>query len=41
MKITLKAFFVVGLMALVFLVLFKWAAAKSNISGLQSLAAKA
>lgn len=38
MKITLKAFLVVGLMALVFLVLFSWLASKSKISALESIA---
>lgn len=41
MKITLKTFLVVGLLALVFIVLFKWVAAKTKISGLQTLAANA
>lgn len=41
MKITLKSFLVIGLMAVLFIVLLKWAAAKSKISGLQSLAAAA
>lgn len=41
MKITLKSFLVIGFMAFVFLVLFKWAAAKSKIAGLQAAAAAA
>lgn len=39
MRITIKSFLVIGLMALVFLILFKWVAAKSKIEGLQKLAA--
>lgn len=38
MKITLKAWIVVGLMALTFIVAAKWLAAKSKISGLQAFA---
>lgn len=41
MKITLKAWIVVGLMALTFLVGFKWLAGKTKITGLQSFAAAA
>jgi hypothetical protein len=39
MKITLKAWIIVGLMALTFIVAFKWLAGKTKIQGLQSFAA--
>jgi hypothetical protein len=35
--VTLHNFIVIGLMASVFIVLAKWASAKSNITGLQRL----
>ncbi len=35
--VTLHNFIVIGLMASVFIVLAKWGAAKSNITGLQKL----
>jgi len=38
-RVTIKSFLVIGFMALVFLVLFKWVAGKSKIEGLQKLAA--
>lgn len=41
MKLTLKAWIVVGLMALTFLVVFRWAAGKSKVAGLESLASAA
>lgn len=41
MKITLKAWIIVGLMAATFIVAFKWLAAKSKVAGLQSFAAAA
>lgn len=37
--VTLTQFVKTGLMALLFLLLFKWAAARSNIAGVQSVAA--
>jgi hypothetical protein len=36
--VTLHNFLVIGLLASVFIAVFKWAAAKSNIAGLQSFA---
>jgi hypothetical protein len=39
MKITAKAWVIVGLMALTFIVAFKWFAGKTKIAGLQSFAA--
>jgi hypothetical protein len=41
MKITLKAWIIVGLMALTFIVAFKWLTSKTKIAGLQSFAAAA
>jgi hypothetical protein len=41
MKLTLKSWIVVGLMALTFIVAFKWITSKTKIAGLQSFAAAA
>lgn len=41
MKKSFKSFIVIGLMALVFLLLFKWVAAKSKVAGLEKIATAA
>ncbi len=38
MRVTAKSFIVIGLMALVFILLFKWVAMKSKVAGLQRVA---
>jgi hypothetical protein len=41
MKLTLKAWVLIGLMAMTFLVAFRWLASKSKVKGLETFAAAA